>query len=111
MTFTDKALIGEDVKNTVTVTSDNTDPAGDSNTVKVTKPDKPDKTDKSKDTSDKSGGSKGTSGGSNKGSGSVQTSDILIGILIAAVIIFVVASGVSFYKKKKAAKGNTGLKL
>ena len=111
VTFTDKALIGEDVKNTVTVTSDNTDPAGDSNTVKVTKPDKPDKTDKSKDTSDKSGGSKGTSGGSNKGSGSVQTSDILIGVLIAAVIIFVVAGGVSFYKKKKAAKGNTGLKL
>ena len=111
--FTDKSLIGEDVKNTVTVTSDNTDPAGDSNTVKITKPDKPDKTDKtdkSKDSSDKSGGSNGTSGGSNKGSGSVQTSDILIGVLIAAVIIFVVAGGVYFYKKK-AAKGNTGLKL
>lgn len=111
VTFNDKALIGEDVTNNVTVTSDNTDPSDATNTVKVTKPDKPDKTDKSKDTSDKSGGSKGTSGGSNRGSGNVQTSDILIGILIAAVIIFVVASGVSFYKKKKAAKDNTGLKL
>ena len=113
VTFTDKALIGEDVKNDVTVTSDNTDASTSAKTVKVTKPDKdkantPDKTDND---GGKNGGSSNGNGGSNRGSGNVQTSDILIGILIAAVVILTASGGVYFYKKKKAAKGNTGLKL
>ena len=104
VTFTDKALIGEDVKNDVTVTSDNTDASTSAKTVKVTKPDKdkantPDKTDND---GGKNGGSSNGNGGSNRGSGNVQTSDILIGILIAAVVILAASGGVYFYKKKKA---------
>ncbi len=101
VTFEDAALAGTDVTNHVTATADNTAPAGADHTVKIAKQEakedteKPDKKDRTK-TPDK------TTGGSNKGSGSVQTSDILIGILIAAAATLAVTGGVYYRRKKRA---------
>ena len=99
--FEDTALAGTDVTNHVSAASDNTSPANADNTVKIAKQEtqedteKPDKKDRTK-TPDK------TTGGSNKGSGSVQTSDILIGVLIVAAVTLAVTGGMYYRRKKRS---------
>ena len=102
VTFQDASLAGTDVINHVTAAADNATPADADHTVKIAKQEtkddtkKPDKKDRTQ-TPDK------TTGGSNKGSGSVQTSDILIGVLIAAAATLAVTGGVYYRRKRLAA--------
>ena len=88
--FTDKELVGKDVKNTVTVSSDNTDPADASNTVKIKKAAK-----KSEDTS------KDSSDGKDSKTSNVKTSDVLIVVLIAAVLILLVTVIVYIRRRRR----------
>ena len=89
--FTSSSLAGKKVKNSVTVTSSNTDPAKASRTVNINAKDT--KTTE-KDTADKNSSDSKTS--------SVKTSDVLFVVLVIAVVVL--AGTVIVYVRKKRNK-------